>query len=154
MTAKTDPVVGSETWAVMFDGGTTADVRVDRHKGSGERGEWFYAHCAAWPGVPYAIHMSGNTARYAVERIVACGIGNADNDEQGCGVREIVAPDAAKADAVAELYNDLMRRAEACDALAERYDRASVNAARCGGKADAYRHAAELLRAAAKGVVR
>ena len=56
-------------------------------------------------------------------------------------------------DDVTELYNDLMRRAEACDVLAERYDRASVNAARCGGKADAYRHAAELLRAAAKGEV-
>lgn len=90
MTAKTDPVVGSETWAVRLNDGATVPVRVDRH--AGERGEWHYAHCDAWPGVPYAIHMSGNTARYAVERLVACGIGNADNGEQGCGVREIVAP--------------------------------------------------------------
>lgn len=56
-------------------------------------------------------------------------------------------------DDVTELHNDLMRRAEACDALAWGYDaeNSTSDAARCGAKADAYRHAAELLRAAAKG---
>ncbi len=62
-------------------------------------------------------------------------------------------------DEVTELCNDLMRRADGCALLAESYGAArealgggeSVNAARCGGKAAAYRHAAELLRAAAKG---
>lgn len=57
-------------------------------------------------------------------------------------------------DEVTELHNDLLRRAEACDALATEFvahHDEPIDAARCGGKADAYRHAAELLRAAAKG---
>lgn len=57
-------------------------------------------------------------------------------------------------DDVTELHNDLMRRAEACDALAMEFSAhhdEPIDAERCSGKAEAYRHAAELLRAAAKG---
>ena len=63
---------------------------------------------------------------------------------------------------VTELHSDLLRRAEACDVLAEDARRnmrsrdglasalASDDGARCARKASAYRHAAELLAAAAK----
>ena len=56
-------------------------------------------------------------------------------------------------DDVNELHNDMMRRAVACDNLAAPpvYP---PDAVRSKGRADAYRHAAELLRAAAKGGVR
>ena len=56
-------------------------------------------------------------------------------------------------DEVTELCNDYERRAKACDELARGYaeDDDIVPHARCSGKASAYCHAAELLRAAAKG---
>lgn len=58
-------------------------------------------------------------------------------------------------DDVTELHNDLLRRAEACDALTPREipgdAHRTEDVGRLRGKADAYRHAAELLRAAAKG---
>lgn len=56
-------------------------------------------------------------------------------------------------DEVTELHGKLMLRAEACDSDALRYadSEGSAPTARREGKADAYRHAAELLRAAAKG---
>lgn len=56
-------------------------------------------------------------------------------------------------DEVTEVCNDLMRRAEACAKLADEYarDGDTADARRTDGKAAAYRHAAELLRAAAKG---
>jgi hypothetical protein len=66
-------------------------------------------------------------------------------------------------DALNELAGDLIRRAEACERLAQGHRAAAKNAGtdlvetweaetaevRVLGKADAYRHAAELLRAAA-----
>ena len=57
-------------------------------------------------------------------------------------------------DSIRELHDELMRRAMACDELADEYAtkaRAAVEHARVSGKAAAYRHAAELLMAAAKG---
>jgi hypothetical protein len=54
-------------------------------------------------------------------------------------------------DALEALAGDLIRRAEACERLAVEYDAGGsiADSCRCEGKADAYRHAAELLRAAA-----
>jgi hypothetical protein len=84
-------------WTVRFADGSATEVRVDRHVGP--RGEWFYAW-AKWPGCnPPLLHLSGNTAQYAVERLIACGIGNARNGEEGCGLREVVPPAAVAAPA-------------------------------------------------------
>ena len=51
----------------------------------------------------------------------------------------------------ADLYADLIRRAEACEQL--RDDNSGEHRARCAGKAAAYRHAAELLRGAVAAAV-
>ncbi len=55
-------------------------------------------------------------------------------------------------DDVTELHNDLLRRSEACAKRADEYarDGDTADARRADGKAVAYRHAAELLMAAAK----
>lgn len=91
-----DPIVGTETWSVRFSGGTSTEVRVDHHRGG--KGDWHYAW-ALWPGITTRLHLAGNTARYAVERLVACGISNADNDEEGCGLREVLSPADLRAEA-------------------------------------------------------
>lgn len=87
-------VTATETWTARFLGGASVPVRVDRHVDA-ERGEWFCAHAPNWPGVPYALHLSGNTARYAVERIVAEGLAAARTDEAGCGFEGISPPGEA-----------------------------------------------------------
>lgn len=89
---RTVPAITStETWKARFRGGASVPVRVDRHVDA-ERGEWFYAHASNWPGVPYALHLSGNSARYAVERVVAEGLAAARTDEAGCGFEGISPP--------------------------------------------------------------
>lgn len=87
----TAPVVATETWTARFVGDVAVPVRVDRHVDA-ERGEWFCAHAEGWPGVPYKLHRSGNTARYAVERVVAEGLSASRTGEAGCGFEGVSPP--------------------------------------------------------------
>lgn len=80
----------SEMWELRFVGGVRVPLRVDHYKS--DAGEWHYAW-AQWPGIESELHLAGNTARYAAERLVACGITHADTDEQGSGFSRLVSPD-------------------------------------------------------------
>lgn len=88
VTVNDPDILDTTTGLVRFVDGTSVLVTIHHHRN--ERGDYYVAH-APWPGLDYELHLSGNTARFAIERLVATGISNAAS-EAGCGVREVYMP--------------------------------------------------------------
>lgn len=107
-----DITLATETWTVRLLDGSSVPVEVRHHRTRDDGLSWCGAH-ATWPGIPYALHLSGNTADRAVNRLVAAAI-NTGTDEDAVGVRELIPPgEATRDEAVAAA---VLAEREACKA--------------------------------------
>lgn len=91
--------LSEETWRATFAASADAPITVKHMEKTSPGGpERYYAASAAWPGVPYRLHYSGDSAREAAERLVANGIlaAHRAGGGAGCGFAGLEEPARAE----------------------------------------------------------
>lgn len=100
-----DVVLSAEAWTAVLRDGRRVSITVNHHTMRDTGAPWCYAW-AQWPGIESRLHLSGNTAERAANRLVAAAI-NSGCDEDSVGVRELIPPDdVTREEAIAKAFTD------------------------------------------------